>query len=104
MLILVLSRSLLSMSSSSIGDADLNKLYAATSMMQIDDNIMRKFHGYGSLREYYEKESCVHYIHNVSVPLLLVNSSDDPLIHRSLLAIPGRLAGFFYFASEFRQS
>ncbi|MEQ2219701.1 Monoacylglycerol lipase ABHD2-B, partial [Xenoophorus captivus] len=51
-----------------------------------------KFHGYGSLREYYEKESCVHYIHNVSVPLLLVNSSDDPLIHRSLLAIPGRLA------------
>ncbi|KAK5608065.1 Monoacylglycerol lipase ABHD2-B [Crenichthys baileyi] len=84
--------SLLSMSSSSIGDADLNKLYTATSMMQIDDKIMRKFHGYGSLREYYEKESCVHYIHNVSVPLLLVNSSDDPLIHRSLLAIPGRLA------------
>lgn len=25
----------------------------------------RKFHGYSSLKEYYEKESCVHYIHNV---------------------------------------
>lgn len=41
----------------------------------------RKFHGYSSLKEYYEQESCVHYIHNVSnlslssyillVPLLL---------------------------------
>lgn len=26
----------------------------------------RKFHGHSSLKEYYEKESCVHYIHNVS--------------------------------------
>ncbi|KAM4553638.1 monoacylglycerol lipase ABHD2 isoform 1-T2 [Fundulus diaphanus] len=84
--------SLSSMTSSNIGDADLTKLCAATSLMQIDESIMRKFHGYGSLREYYEKESCVHYIHNVSVPLLLVNSSDDPLVHRSLLAIPCRLA------------
>lgn len=27
----------------------------------------RKFHGHSSLKEYYEKESCVHFIHNVSV-------------------------------------
>lgn len=74
--------------------ADLSHLYTATSLMQIDDNIMRyfksfhktlltafyvpmtilfkmyvsirKFHGHNSLKEYYEKESCVHYIHNVS--------------------------------------
>lgn len=84
--------SLLSMNCSNIGDADLGRLYAATSLSQIDDSIMRKFHGYSSLKEYYEKESCVHYIHNVSVPLLLVNSSDDPLIHQSLLAIPRTLA------------
>lgn len=83
--------SLLSMNSSTIGEADFNKLYAATSLMQIDD-VTRKFHGYTSLKEYYEKESCVNYIHNVSVPLLLVNALDDPLIHRSLLAIPRWLA------------
>lgn len=77
----------------------------------------RKFHGHSSLKEYYEKESCVHYIHNVSsccqrqsvlcvcslftkllvfqvkVPLLLVNAADDPLVHDSLLAIPRTLAG-----------
>uniref|UniRef100_A0A8C4DPY3 Monoacylglycerol lipase ABHD2 n=1 Tax=Dicentrarchus labrax TaxID=13489 RepID=A0A8C4DPY3_DICLA len=91
-LILSHRSSLLSMKSSNIGDADLNRLYSATSLMQIDDSIMRKFHDYSSLKEYYEKESCVHYIHNVTVPLLLVNSSDDPLIHQSLLAIPRTLA------------
>lgn len=84
--------SLLNTNSSNIGDADLNRLCAATSLMQIDDSIMRKFHGYSSVREYYEKESCVHYIHKVTVPLLLVNSSDDPLVHQSLLAIPRTLA------------
>ncbi|XP_059191329.1 monoacylglycerol lipase ABHD2-like [Centropristis striata] len=84
--------SLLSLNSSNIGDGDLSRLYAATSLMQIDDSIMRKFHGYSSLKEYYEKESCVQFIHKVSVPLLLVNSSDDPLIHQSLLDIPRTLA------------
>lgn len=29
----------------------------------------------------------------VGVPLLLVNASDDPLVHRSLLAVPRSLAG-----------
>ncbi|KAM6937014.1 monoacylglycerol lipase ABHD2-like [Xenentodon cancila] len=91
-LILAHRRSFSSMTSSNIGDADMNQLHAATSLTQIDDHIMRKFHHYGSLREYYEKESCVHYIHKVSVPLLLVNSSDDPLVHQSLLAIPQTLA------------
>ncbi|KAK1887936.1 Monoacylglycerol lipase ABHD2 [Dissostichus eleginoides] len=84
--------SLLGLNSSNIGDADLGRLYAATSLMQIDESIMRKFHGYSSLKEYYEKESCVHHLHKVTVPLLLVNSSDDPLIHQSLLDIPRTLA------------
>ncbi|XP_051740858.1 monoacylglycerol lipase ABHD2 isoform X1 [Ctenopharyngodon idella] len=84
--------SLFGMSSSKMESADLSRLYTATSLMQIDDNIMRKFHGHNSLKEYYEKESCVHYIHNISVPLFLVNSSDDPLVHQSLLTIPRTLA------------
>ncbi|TRY83718.1 hypothetical protein DNTS_018520 [Danionella cerebrum] len=84
-------------------DSELSRLYTATSLMQIDDNIMRKFHGHSSLKEYYEKESCVHYIHNINVPLLLVNSGDDPLVHNSLLTIPRTLAGFFEGAVLFPQ-
>ncbi|XP_026221467.1 monoacylglycerol lipase ABHD2 [Anabas testudineus] len=89
---LILSHRSSLLNSSNIGDADLSRLYAATSLMQIDDSVMRKFHGYSSVKEYYKKESCVHYMHKITVPLLLLNSSDDPLIHQSLLAIPRALA------------
>ncbi|KAK0153391.1 Monoacylglycerol lipase ABHD2-B [Merluccius polli] len=91
-IILTHRASLFGTESSTLGDADLNKLQAATSLMQIDDSVMRKFHDYHSLKEYYETESCVNYIHNIAVPVLLVNSSDDPLVHPSLLAIPRTLA------------
>ncbi|TKS73958.1 Monoacylglycerol lipase ABHD2-A [Collichthys lucidus] len=40
-LILSHRSSLLNMTSSNIGDADMSRLYAATSLMQIDDSIMR---------------------------------------------------------------
>ncbi|KAL4613241.1 monoacylglycerol lipase ABHD2-A-like [Arapaima gigas] len=83
---------LFSGSSGKVTDDNMSRLFTATSLTQIDDIIMRKFHGYSSLKEYYEKESCVHYIHNVDVPLLLVNSADDPLVHESLLTIPRTLA------------
>ncbi|KFO76517.1 Abhydrolase domain-containing protein 2, partial [Cuculus canorus] len=76
----------------SLSDADLSKLYTATSLMQIDDNVMRKFHGYSSLKEYYEEESCLHYLQKIYVPLLLVNAADDPLVHESLLSIPRSLS------------
>ncbi|OPJ70455.1 abhydrolase domain-containing protein 2 [Patagioenas fasciata monilis] len=76
----------------SLSDTDLSKLYTATSLMQIDDSVMRKFHGYNSLKEYYEEESCLHYLHGIYVPLLLVNAADDPLVHESLLSIPRALS------------
>lgn len=73
-------------------DSDLSQLYWATSLSQIDDWIIRRFYGYSSLGEYYEAESCVKYLHNVTVPLLLLNSSDDPLVPQSLLDFPKVLA------------
>ncbi|KAM6203199.1 monoacylglycerol lipase ABHD2 [Rhynchocyon petersi] len=73
-------------------DTDLSRLYTATSLMQIDDNVMRKFHGYNSLKEYYEEESCMRYLHRIYVPLMLVNAADDPLVHESLLTIPKSLS------------
>ncbi|KAM6409437.1 LOW QUALITY PROTEIN: monoacylglycerol lipase ABHD2-like [Rhynochetos jubatus] len=67
----------------SLSDA-ANKLCTATSLMQIADNINRKF-GYSSLKEY--EESCLHYLHRTYVPLQLVNAAADPLVH-DLLSIP----------------
>ncbi|XP_060784089.1 monoacylglycerol lipase ABHD2 isoform X1 [Neoarius graeffei] len=91
-IILSHKKSLFGQQSGKLDVGDLKCLYMATSLMQIDDCIMRKFHGHNSLKEFYEKESCVHYIHNVNVPLLMINSSDDPLVHESLLTIPHSLA------------
>ncbi|CAI5792751.1 Hypothetical predicted protein [Podarcis lilfordi] len=77
----------------SLLESDLSRLHTATSLMQIDDSIMRKFHGYSTLKEYYEQESCLHYLQKIFVPLLLVNAADDPLVHDSLLSIPKALSG-----------
>uniref|UniRef100_A0A672Z945 Abhydrolase domain containing 2 n=1 Tax=Sphaeramia orbicularis TaxID=375764 RepID=A0A672Z945_9TELE len=57
--------SLFSGSSVKVIDVDLSRLYTATSLMQIDEHIMRYVKKPVSLKEYYEKESCVN------VPLLL---------------------------------
>lgn len=78
--------------SGNLKDVDESRLHTVTSLKQIDDIVMRKFHGYDSLKEYYEKESCVHHLHKIYVPLLLVNAADDPLVHSSLLKIPHSLA------------
>ncbi|XP_032829856.1 monoacylglycerol lipase ABHD2 [Petromyzon marinus] len=77
---------------SCLQEMDFNRLYTATSLMQIDDVIMRKFHGYSTLQDYYEKESCAPFLQNIKVPMLLVNALDDPIVHSSLLVIPRTLA------------
>uniref|UniRef100_A0A667Y8W8 Monoacylglycerol lipase ABHD2 n=1 Tax=Myripristis murdjan TaxID=586833 RepID=A0A667Y8W8_9TELE len=98
-------------SSAKMMDADLSRLYTATSLMQIDDNIMRKFHGHSSLKEYYEKESCVHYIHNILMsvhcPGCCVSSVCVPVEKKQnvifALTLHGGHLGFFEGAVLFPQ-
>lgn len=59
----------------------------------INDNpfYFRKFHGYSSLKEYYEEESCLQYLHRVS-------SSSRLLLHwreNTLWFLLSILAGVF---------
>lgn len=62
-----------------------------------NDNLLyfRKFHGYGSLKEYYEEESCLQYLHRVSsCSRLLLHWRE--LTQWFLLLIPADvLAGIF---------
>lgn len=53
--------------------ADYSELYSSYLYRWCIHTILscRKFHGYSSLKEYYEKESCVHYIHNVRVQMFV---------------------------------
>ena len=49
-------------------------------MDEFDQHFTCKLVGYKSPTEYYQKESCIHSLMDVSVPLCLVNALDDPLV------------------------
>lgn len=46
--------------------------------------VIRKFHGHSSLKEYYEKESCVHYIHNVRASIWVCSHCFCPVLFVSV--------------------
>lgn len=63
-----------------------------------NDNLLcfRKFHGYNSLKEYYEEESCLHYLHKVSsCSRLLLHWKENTLWGFFLLIPADVLAGIF---------
>lgn len=66
---------------------DLSWFYIVIFLMQIDDNVMRKFYGYNFLKEYYEEESCMWYLYRIYVFFMLVNVVDDLLVYESFLII-----------------
>ena len=54
----------------------------------------RRLAGYGSLDELYEKSSCSLYMDNISVPFVMMNAQDDPIIPDHLFSIPQQYAGW----------
>lgn len=50
------------------------------SFAEFDDSFTVPFLGFESVEVYWEKSSCKYYLSKISVPALLVNSKDDPLI------------------------
>jgi len=44
-----------------------------------------KIYGYESVLTYYNEHSCINNLHNVQVPLLLLNAVDDPIVPPFLL-------------------
>lgn len=65
-----------------------NKVLMATSLQEIDKHFVRRMAGYESLADYYSNSSSSKYINNIKIPMLLINSEDDPLVPNQLLATP----------------
>lgn len=65
-----------------------NKVLMATSLKEIDEHFGRKMAGYQSVDDYYKYSSSSYYIDKVEIPMLLVNSQDDPLVPEKLLETP----------------
>jgi len=65
---------------------DVPFVLGVKSVEDFDANFTCKIHGYKSTTDYYREHSCVQWLKDVSVPLLLMNAMDDPLF--SLDQIP----------------
>ncbi|KAI6204004.1 Abhydrolase domain-containing protein 2-A [Aphelenchoides besseyi] len=62
------------------GLVDERRLFAATSMIGIDEHYNRRVQGFKSLGELYYASSSIHTITDIEIPTIFLNSADDPII------------------------
>ncbi|KAK2191668.1 hypothetical protein NP493_48g04004 [Ridgeia piscesae] len=67
------------------GEFDEEKIFAATTMIEIDELYSRRRAGFSSVYKYYEWASSVHYMHNIEIPMMILNTEDDPIVPKELL-------------------
>jgi predicted alpha/beta-fold hydrolase len=61
-------------------EVDLWKVFTASTFDQIDEAVICRKHGYADLDAYREASDPTAKLHDVSVPLLVVHSQDDPIL------------------------
>ncbi len=54
-------------------------------LRDFDEHVTAPLHGFADADEYYAKASCFDYLRRISVPTLIINALDDPLIPRATL-------------------
>ncbi|XP_076807832.1 monoacylglycerol lipase ABHD2-like [Clavelina lepadiformis] len=67
---------------------DENKVKFATSMYEIEDGLLRHFGGFSSRDAYMGECGCADVIDNIDIPILLLNSEDDPLVVPDVHDVP----------------
>ncbi|XP_025082346.1 monoacylglycerol lipase ABHD2-A-like isoform X2 [Pomacea canaliculata] len=63
---------------------DQHKINSATVLADLDEHFSCKLLGCEDVVDYYERNSCCHFINNINIPLVLINSEDDPIIPTTL--------------------
>ncbi|VDP29284.1 unnamed protein product [Soboliphyme baturini] len=74
------------------GLVDEKKLWSSTNLLSLDDTYTRKVNGFNTVEEYYEFCSCRKLLSEISVPMVFINSVDDPLVPNSLWEIARKYA------------
>ncbi|ADM11848.1 alpha/beta hydrolase fold protein [Encephalitozoon intestinalis ATCC 50506] len=59
---------------------DMNMIRKCSSVQQIDMMVTTKIFDIKDVNEYYKNQSCVNYIDQISVPFIILNTYDDPII------------------------
>ncbi|VDM81340.1 unnamed protein product, partial [Strongylus vulgaris] len=56
------------------------RLWAATSIVALDENYNRRVAGFSNVDSFYEWCSCLDHLPKLKVPMIFLNAEDDPLI------------------------
>ena len=72
-------------------------IWAANTLVDIDEAYTRKLYGYKSVQDMYSKWSSCNYWHNITVPMVFINSKDDPIVPPALLKIVRNAAGKYLY-------
>jgi len=59
---------------------DFNAALQSKSLWEFDEKVTIKINNFASLHEYYERASCLHKLKEVTIPVLFLNSMDDPIV------------------------
>lgn len=62
-------------------------IWSAATLVELDEAYTRRISGYSSLDEFYRKSSCVSFWDSIKIPMVFVNSVDDPIVPPPLLDI-----------------
>ena len=62
------------------GAADERRVRRARTLVEFDDALTARLHGFAGAEDYYAQSSSGSYVDRVRVPLLLISAADDPFI------------------------
>ena len=67
---------------------DVQRGVTATGFYQFDDVITAPLHGFSGAEDYYYRASACRVLHEVTVPTLMLQSADDPLLGAKCMPVP----------------
>ncbi|XP_074647163.1 monoacylglycerol lipase ABHD2-like isoform X2 [Tubulanus polymorphus] len=70
------------------GKYDVNRIFKSTDLKILDELYSRRRAGFTNLLDYYAWCSSSNYINNISIPMLMLNALDDPLVPPDMFDIP----------------
>ncbi len=62
------------------GVFDIDKVMRANTIMAFDDCLTAPIHGFADAEDYYKKNSSLQFLNKISVPTLLINAKNDPML------------------------
>ena len=62
-------------------------MYTSATLLELDDIYTRRLAGFSSLGDFYTAMSCKPHLPNIKVPMVFINSMDDPIVPPPLCEI-----------------